>query len=189
MFYQNTRQLDPVKADLQNSYRFYTKLFGEVPIDRLGVSEIPGGHGEAFPGLTHLSRLAFGWGEEEGKMASFVSHEMAHQWWGIAVDFKTYRDQWISEAFAQYSSFMYTQTILQDNEKFFRILDDTRKTLVELNEGSSNVRNKPGPISLGRRTNSTSSFDDYNVIIYEKGACVLHMLRNMFIQVENNKFN
>jgi aminopeptidase N len=38
-----------------------------------------------------------------------------------------------------------------------------------------------GPISLGIRTESASTEGDYSLIIYKKGAWVLHMLRNMFI--------
>lgn len=39
---------------------------------------------------------------------------------------------------------------------------------------------RAGPISLGRRLASSVSPIDYNILIYEKGAYVLHMLRMLF---------
>ena len=32
----------------------------------------------------------------------FLAHELAHQWWGQAIGWKNYHEQWISEGFAQY---------------------------------------------------------------------------------------
>ena len=32
-----------------------------------------------------------------------IPHETAHQWWGDLVLWNSYRDQWISEALANYS--------------------------------------------------------------------------------------
>jgi aminopeptidase N len=37
-----------------------------------------------------------------------VAHEIAHQWWGQAVGWKNYHDQWLSEGFAEYSGILYT---------------------------------------------------------------------------------
>ena len=40
----------------------------------------------------------------------FISHEGAHQWWGNIVGWRSYRDQWMSEGFAEYSGILYTST-------------------------------------------------------------------------------
>ena len=37
-----------------------------------------------------------------------MSHETAHQWWGNIVAWRSYRDQWLSEGFAEYSGVLYT---------------------------------------------------------------------------------
>ena len=39
----------------------------------------------------------------------FLAHETAHQWWGQAVGWKNYHEQWISEGFAQYFAAMYAE--------------------------------------------------------------------------------
>ena len=38
----------------------------------------------------------------------FIAHETAHQWWGNIVAWRSYRDQWLSEGFAEYSGILYT---------------------------------------------------------------------------------
>src|SRR5207244_13330477 len=38
----------------------------------------------------------------------FIAHETAHQWWGGIVAWRSYRDQWLSEGFAEYSGILYT---------------------------------------------------------------------------------
>ena len=44
-----------------------------------------------------------------------------------------------------------------------------------------------GPIWLGYRTQSSETGGDYNLIIYKKGAWILHMLRNMMIDLKSMK--
>ena len=39
----------------------------------------------------------------------FIAHELAHQWWGQAVGWRNYHEQWISEGFAQYFATLYAQ--------------------------------------------------------------------------------
>ena len=38
-------------------------------------------------------------------------HEMAHQWWGHMVGWKTYHDQWLSEGIAEVSAALYLQIV------------------------------------------------------------------------------
>ncbi len=37
----------------------------------------------------------------------FLAHEVAHQWWGQAVGWKNYHEQWLSEGLAQYFAALY----------------------------------------------------------------------------------
>ena len=39
----------------------------------------------------------------------FIAHEIAHQWWGQAVGWKNYHEQWLSEGFAQYFAALYAE--------------------------------------------------------------------------------
>ena len=139
----------------------------------------PSSHGEAFPGLIDLSWSTFQREDEKGFDLIFRAHEVAHQWWGIGVDFKTYHDQWLSEAFAEYSGLLYLQAVLKDNDRFFKWLETYRKEIMGNRKSIFGSGKQAGPIWLGGRTSGFETSDDYDLIIYKKGAWVLHMLRNL----------
>jgi len=103
------------------------------------------------------------------------SHEVAHQWWGIAVEPASYRDVWLSEGFAEFSGLWYMQLILKDNEKFFRHLKHWRREI-------RSRRNDAPPIGIGWRAEQLN-FRDYTLMTYHKGAWVLQMLRNLLINL------
>ncbi|MBI5325753.1 MAG: hypothetical protein HZB41_10875 [Ignavibacteriae bacterium] len=171
----------PYKVQLSMS--FFTKLFGSLPIKKFYATELLAFHGEAFPGLIHLSSLTFWDQSKSGRGESFRSHEVAHQWWGISTDIKSYRDRWLSEGFAEYVSLMYTQMVLKDNEKFFDFLRRSREEIINLRKSFLGSGFEQGPIALGHRLSSSKTPGDYDLIIYEKGAWVLHMLRNYCINL------
>ena len=41
---------------------------------------------------------------DRGYWKVVTPHEVAHQWWGHTVGFDSYRDQWMSEGFAEMSA-------------------------------------------------------------------------------------
>ena len=180
-----------VGSDIGNSMGFFQQMFGKSPVDAFYATEIPGFHGEAFPGLIHLSWATFQLSvfnrfqsDARGYAQIFRAHEVAHQWWGIGVDFRTYHDQWLSEGFSQYSGIWYMQLILEDNEKFFEILKEWRDEIMRNRKNLFGSGQEAGPIWLGYRTSSSSTRGDYSLIVYRKGAWVLHMLRNMLIDLK-----
>ena len=174
-----------VADDLRNSVKLFQKLFGPCPVQTLYATEIPFPHGEAFPGLLHLWEGTFQHLEMiEGFQESFRAHEVAHQWWGIGVDFKTYHDQWLSEGFSQYAGMMYMQAALKDNELFSKKLGQMKKSIQMNRKYLFSTEQEAGPISLGYRTESSSTHGDYNLIVYQKGAWVLHMIRMMMLDLK-----
>ncbi len=182
-----------VAADTANSIRFFSDLF-KMPLeaDHMEVASISAGHGQSFDGFIHMSEGTF-YLERPGASELFRAHEVAHQWWGHRVSWATYRDQWLSEAFAEYSAMMYVQATMKDGEHWFGEILDTyndelngsiqsflskfaRPGLTPLNP---NLRAKMGPIGLGYRAYSEVTPGAYFTQTYEKGALVLHMLRVM----------
>ncbi len=47
-------------------------------------------------------------------------HEVAHQWWGQTVGFKSYRDQWMSEGFANASAAIFLQATRPKPDDFLQ---------------------------------------------------------------------
>lgn len=172
-----------VAADIIGSLQLYTYVYGEIPYDPIHVTEIPAFHGQGSPGLLHLSWFTF---QSEQKIwdALFRAHEVAHQWFGHTVRYNSYHDQWLSEAFADFSGAWYVQEKLREDKRYFRILDEWRKDAVQKGPGGLgsfgrwNAGTEAGPIWLGSRLASSKS-SDYGTLVYSKGAYVIHMIRCM----------
>lgn len=182
-----TNMLKKVAEDVAGSIRFFQNTFGAAPDTHFYATEIPYLHGEAFPGLITLTWQTFHLESEQGDNEIFRAHETAHQWWGIGVDFKTYHDQWLSEGFAEYCGWWYFHEVLKqkekDEKKFYKMLENRRKEIIGNRAFFFGKGKKAGPIWLGYRTLSSDTPGDYTLIIYKKGAWVLHMLRSMYLDL------
>ncbi len=168
---------ETVGADIAKSLRFFQHVYGEVPVKRFFATEIPGSHGEAYQGMVHLSMWTFQQTDHAGEDEVFRAHEVAHQWWGVGVDFTSYHDQWLSEGISDFSGLWYLQTVRKDNSKYFGILRRWRSRILERHT-------EPGPVWLGYRNSSSKDGDGYDVLVYKKGAWVMHMLRIMMLDLK-----
>ena len=181
-------------ADLTDSIDLFSDYFGPFPYESLLVTETATLSGQAFPGLLFLSYQTFGQ-LHTGEAELFRAHEVAHQWWGAAVDWRDYRDQWMSEGFAHYAAALYSLQGLESPEQFEEILNAWRLDLLGEGQvgqglGLRHYGYRPevlrrsdghdaGALIVGYRLTSTETPFDYRIVVYEKGAYVLHMLRSM----------
>ena len=186
-------------ADLIGSIRTYTDYFGPYPFESLLVTETQEYGGQAFPGLVLLTFRAFGQ-MHTGEQEMFRSHEVAHQWWGAGVDWEGYRDQWISEGFAHYAAALYALIGLDAEDQFLEMLDAWRLDVLgipSIGQGLGLKRygflpeiiqrsdgHETGPVVAGFRLQTTDTRFDYRLIVYEKGAFILHMLRMLLLDLE-----
>ena len=131
-----------------------------------------------FYDTTIRHQLGMDWGDR-GYWKSVTSHEVAHQWWGHTVGFNSYRDQWMSEGFAEMSASLYLQLIEKNPQKFIGFWNDQRELLLERDkEGWRAI--DAGPVTMGyRMSNSRTGEDVTRRLIYPKGAYILHMIRMM----------
>ncbi|MFH1893138.1 MAG: M1 family aminopeptidase [Candidatus Zixiibacteriota bacterium] len=169
---------ESVGGDVLGALRLYTELYGEIRYDPILAAEIPYGRGQGMPGLLHL---AWGTFQDDDPIwdASFRAHEVAHQWWGHTVRWESYHDQWMSEAFSEFSAALYVQQKLEDDKKYFEILDVWRRDALQKGKtfrGSWSAGTEAGPIWLGLRLSSSKS-DDFMALSYSKGGYIMHMLR------------
>ena len=114
---------------------------------------------------------------------NLIAHETGHQWWGNIVAWRSYRDQWLSEGFAEYSGVLYTS--LRDSPKAAEnLVDNMRASLRNppetLNGQGKGRLNDVGPIILGHRLSTSKTFGGYQTLVYSKGALVLRMLHFLF---------
>ncbi|HRK03691.1 MAG TPA: M1 family aminopeptidase [Chlorobiota bacterium] len=183
IYYVTSAGIDNVSISVSQALEFYTKLYGKLPVSHIYATEMLGYHGEAFPGLIHLSDEAFANFTDAFFQEQFTAHEISHQWWGIACDYDSPRDRWISEGFAEYSALMYTQLASTSKSKFFDLLDKYRNDIYGRGAGTIGKKQLPPCVRLGHRVSIGGENNDYNNFVYYKGAWTLHMLRNMLIDL------
>jgi hypothetical protein len=162
--------------------RTYAKLVGEAPYPDLTVAafedNLPGGHSPPYFAmvLQPLPSSPYSWGNDpvwqDGVYPNFLlAHEIAHQWWGQAVGWKNYHEQWLSEGLAQYFAVLYAGT---DRGP------DVVRNLISQMRQSAQQYNSQGPISLGYRLGHIQNEGRvFRAIDYNKSAVVLHMLRRL----------
>ena len=164
--------------------RLYTQLAGGSPYPSLTLAliehELPGGHSPAYFSVVNqvlpsTSRARLSWAGDPATFPDFpeyvLAHEVAHQWWGGAVGTKNYHEQWISEGFAQYFAALYA-------ERTYGPV--AYRTIVRQLARWARDRSDQGPIYLGSRLGHIQGDSRvFRAIVYNKGALVLHMLRQL----------
>lgn len=172
-----------IMAELNNSVRYFHSLFGKYPYDTYGAAFHPFGFGQGFPSMVMIP----GTDRANKYTYAFIAHETAHQWWGNIVAWRSYRDQWLSEGFAEYSGILYT-ALRKDHKASLNLIDELRDSLKNPPETRSGIGKGKlvdvGPIILGHRLNSTKTYGAYNTLIYNKGALVLRMLHFLFTDTQ-----
>lgn len=99
---------------------------------------------------------------------SLVVHELAHQWFGDLIVIKHWSHAWVKEGMASYSEVMWTEREYGKEAAAYYRLQEARSYI---DEDSSRYR-RPMVTNVYRE-----AIELYDSHIYEKGACVYHMIR------------
>jgi hypothetical protein len=177
-------------AEGELAVQLYSDYFGPSLFKHLQLTQQTAcGFGQSWPELVwipicyyfdttvrHQLGMDFG---DRGYWKVVTPHEVAHQWWGHTVGFSSYRDQWMSEGFADMSASLYLTMIEKNPKKFITFWNDERELLLERDAQGFRAIDA-GPLTMGYRTsNSRTGFDTTRRLIYPKGAYILHMIRMM----------
>jgi hypothetical protein len=176
--------IETVASQAADIASFYASLLGDIPYPTLTValtdSRSPGGHSPAYfavmnhelprPPGTYVS-----WRTDPVSFSKypsfFLAHEIAHQWWGQAVGWKNYHEQWLSEGLAQYFAALYAERD-EGPEVFNDIIRQMRRWAMRSSH--------EGPVYLGYRLGHLKDEPRvFRALVYNKGAMVLHMLRGL----------
>jgi hypothetical protein len=180
----NPRQIGRGRAladQTSSILQFYASIVGEAPYPAFTLAvtenETPGGHSPAYFAMLNqvLPTSPIIWRNDpvnfEGFPAFYLAHELAHQWWGQAVGWKNYHEQWLSEGFAQYFAALYAEKALEPNV-FPSVLRQMRRSGIDTSP--------QGPIYLGYRLGHIKGERTvFRSLVYNKSAMVLHMLRRL----------
>lgn len=160
---------------------FYESAFGNYPYETFSILKRvwAAGGGYSPPGYIIINELPRG-GRFRLRMQSrspvdfsqwqeyFLAHELAHQWWGQGLSWKSYRDHWLSEGLSQFSASLYLQ------EKYG---EDAFSQIIKKFSSWTRRKSEWGSITMGSRI-SHFDFEAYQAIVYNKAALVLHLLKD-----------
>jgi len=161
--------------------RFYASLVGDCPYPTLTLAlverELPGGHSPAYLAVVSqpILQTPYDWRGDPTSFPQFpeffLAHEIAHQWWGQAVGWKNYHEQWLSEGLAQYFAALYAERIRGKD-----VFDD----IVRRMQSWAVKKSAEGPVYLGYRIGHVKRDPQlFRAVVYNKSAVVLHMLRRL----------
>ena len=148
---------------------FYSEYVGPFAYEKLANIQSPSVSGgmETSSAILYAENLVDG--KQSERLRNVVIHEIAHQWFGNAVTESTWDDAWLSEGFATYFTLLFQESEYGSDE-YIAGLAKARKFVIDYTKKDSsfsiidNRTAETGPVTSG--------------ITYQKGAWVLHMLRN-----------
>lgn len=143
-------------ADIIPMMQLFSQLFGEYP-----YAQEKYGHAQAsIPGGMEHSTMS----TMSGLSYNLSAHELAHQWFGNKVTCGSWSDIWLNEGFATYANGLVIEHLKPDEYDAWKA-----------NRISSVTRQPGGSVFVADTLNRSRIFDGR--LSYNKGACVLHMLR------------
>jgi len=157
---------EPTKQALQ----FFTDYVGPFVYEKLAnvQSASVGGGMETSSAIFYAENMING--KRETRIRNVVIHELAHQWFGNAVTESTWDDAWLSEGFATFFTLLFIENAYGYDE-YIKGLQGAQKSVYRYAEKDSN---------FSIISNRTAEKDVVtSAITYQKGAWVLHMLREL----------
>ncbi len=184
---QPAREVQRIAEQAATTVQFLSGELDAFPYSNLEITQLPGFLSQSWPGLVYLSSMAFLDRDERRALGVrdpyvelllsrlMLSHETAHQWWGDAVDWVSYRDEWIIEALANYSALLILE---KEDPQSMKIALDYYKSQL-LRETANGAMGNAGPVTLGVRLTSSRFPAAFELVLYGRGTWLIHMLRTM----------
>ena len=147
---------------------FYSNYVGPFAYEKLANIQSPsvGGGMETASAIFYGENLVNG--KQDTRLRNVVIHEIAHQWFGNAVTESTWDDAWLSEGFATYFTMLFQEYAYGTNV-YVDELKKARNRIFNFYSKDSTYK------IIDNRTAEEGPVT--NDMTYQKGAWVLHMLR------------
>jgi aminopeptidase N len=143
---------------------FYSDKFGPLPNGHLDIAEIEDGtvNGYSAPGVVALASRIFSTQVRIQQLAQ----QIAYLWWGESVSPASRNDFFLEDGLATYSAALYLQDAEGDTA-FENLMQETEIGALTHEDVSS----------IGQSAQLHEYTPEYQSIVFQKGAMVLHMLR------------
>jgi len=154
-------------------FTYFITLYGTPLSSRLNVVELPG------------DTVPYAWAPEIAALAGpsitektnyrLLANAIAHQWWGVSVSPATKDDWWLTDGFSRYSEAMYVE-----NAAGTAGLEEAVK---DMSVGA--LAYDTVPLSSASKLDPFST--EFQSLVTDKGAMILHMLRWVLGEDKYNK--
>lgn len=153
----------------QKAIRVYESLWGEYPYPSFTLAQIhmPLG-GMEYPALAMISADELLKGGRE--LEYLVAHETAHQWWYALVGSDGFHQPWQDEALCEFGVLEYAGHVYGRAE---------RDALEQSRMESAMRVTVPQGVTPGAPLDRFSSFGEYSLVVYDRGAACLCALDRM----------
>jgi aminopeptidase N len=149
---------------------FYSTYVGPYAYEKLANIQTPSVHG----GMETSSAIFYGedlvTGKRDERIRNVVIHEIAHQWFGNAVTETTWDDAWLSEGFATFFTLLFIENEY-GKEEYKKGIAKAKKTVFDLSLKMPNF-SIVSPRSAEKEEVTSG-------LTYQKGAWIIHMLRDL----------
>lgn len=111
-----------------------------------------------------------------GQSEDHILHELAHQWWGGVISWKSYHDLWLTEGLSHFSVLYFLKKNLPE-KRFVRLVRKLKRWVYKHTD--------TGPIVYGTRINMLEDkYEAYQSVIYNKSSLVFLMAMDMLGEKE-----
>src|ERR1700690_1781138 len=154
-------------------FTYFITLYGLPPSQKLNVVELPG------------DTLPYMWAPEIAGMAGpsitektnyrLLANAIAHQWWGVSVSPASKDDWWLTDGFSRYSEAMYVESAAG--------AAGLEEAVKDMSVGA--LAYDTVPLSSASKLDPFST--EFQSLVTDKGAMILHMLRSVLGEDKYNK--
>src|SRR5580693_3356418 len=144
-------------------FSYFINLYGLPPSQKLNVVELPG------------DTLPYAWAPEIAGLAGpsitektnyrLLANAIAHQWWGVSVSPTSKDDWWVIDGFSRYSEAMYVESAAGSA--------GLEEAIKDMSVGA--LAYDTIPLSSAAKLDPFST--EFQSLVTDKGAMILHMLR------------
>ena len=154
-------------------FTYYVTLYGTPLSQKLNVVELPG------------DTVPYAWAPEIAGLAGpsitektnyrLMANAIAHQWWGVAVSPASKDDWWLIDGFSRYSEAMYVESAAG--------AAGLEEAVKDMSVGA--LAYDTVPLSSANKLDPFST--EFQSLVTDKGAMILHMLRWVLGEDKYNK--
>jgi len=146
----------------------FTMAYGPYPFDKVGYALVPFNSGA----MEHATAIAIGRAYINGSLTyeTLWAHELSHMWWGDKVTCRTAGDMWLNEGWASYNEAFMTEHVYGQAAYDTWIHANHQKVL----QFAHCPQNDGSYLAM----NALPHAHTYGMHAYQKGADVIHTLRN-----------